>query len=385
MERRTLGYGHVLQGVGWLRQSMKDLRIAWQHPVVDVFKPAQGAVPTRAAEPRLARTFAVVEVRRPTADSVTLVFANDPAAPLRFEAGQFVTLHAPIDGAIVRRSYSMCSDPAAEATFAITVKRVPNGVVSNALNAGAAAGDRFVIEGPHGRFVLADSGPGRRVFVAGGSGITPIMAMLRAHCADPDAGHALLLYGNRRIEDAIFAAELAALEASTDRLTVRHLLETPTDAVPAPFGRMSPEILAELLPADVEATFFVCGPEPMMDAVTDHLAASGVPPERVRVERFAPRRKVVARGVTAIHRIELRRSGQEVRASSMRTLLEASMATDHPINSSCQLGGCGSCKVRVLSGEVEMEEPNCLSDGERAEGYRLACISRPCSDVVLDA
>lgn len=334
------------------------------------------------------RDLRVVEVVRQTEQAVSLWLDNSGPDPIRFNPGQFLTLLVSVEGQKERRAYSLCSDPAEPDRVAVTVKRVPGGRVSGWINDNVRAGDVIRTLGPSGRFGLDVRPNARRrlVLVAAGAGITPLFSILQAVTASEPASRVALVYGNRRWEDVIFADELERLARERDRLTVRHVLTRPPGNWAGHRGRLVGRTLEAALPLDRRAHYYVCGPEGMMRAVTEHLAAAGVPGTRVHLERFVPQGGGAATaGAGEIHTVRFRRSGAVLRVADTRTLLDAGLSAGLALPSSCRMGGCGACRQRVLSGEVVMEQPNCLTERERARGLRLLCVGRPSGPLEIDA
>jgi ferredoxin-NADP reductase len=334
----------------------------------------------RTASALSARALRVERVVRETEDAVTLVLRDPRGAPIPFAAGQFFTVLLTIDGEHVRRAYSASSSPLEPETAAITIKRVPGGKASSWLNDQAREGMTLEVLGPSGSFVVPPAPEPRAsrelVLVAGGSGVTPMMAIVRATLATEAGARITLVYGNRAERDVIFAEDLARLaRAHEGRLDVRHVFGTVFDC--------------GALPDRGDAEWFVCGPEPMMVAVKAALLGRGVLAARIHEERFLQPhlRKAAAPTRAEAHPVVLRRSGSE-RAFVVapgQTLLEAGLDAKASMDFSCAMGGCAACKVKLVSGEVVMEEPNCLTAEEREEGYVLACVGRPRGPVTLEA
>lgn len=345
-----------------------------------------------------ARDLEVVAVERPTADAVTIGFRNPPDAPVSFRPGQFLTLVVEHEGETLRRAYSLCSDPADRNRLAVTVKRVEGGRVSNLLNDTVAVGDRFRTFGPSGRFGPAPSPraagaatgsprAARHIVLAGaGAGITPLFSILQALSAAEPASSIELVYGNRRLSDVIFREELDRLAAERPNVRVTHVLTRPPRGWRGPRGRLAGDRLAAVLPVDAAAEYYVCGPEGMMQGVVAFLRDAGIPDDRVHVERFLRHDDDAARrGTGAVYEVRFARSGVTLSVPDTKTVLEAGLEAGLPLAYSCTMGGCAACKVRVLEGEVAQEEPNALTNDERARGERLACVGRPRSALVVDA
>ncbi|MEZ4403326.1 MAG: ferredoxin--NADP reductase [Kofleriaceae bacterium] len=345
--------------------------------------PRPAAAPPRADA---ARHVVIDAITRETADAVTLWLRDPAGGALAFTPGQFFTIEATIAGQRVRRAYSASSDGRDPARAAITVKRVPGGRMSTYLTTTVGVGDVLRLLGPSGDFTLPPAaGPRHVVAIAGGSGITPIMAIIRATLATDAATRVALLYGNRDRAAIIFADALADLAARhPDRLQVVHVLDDAGGPLTAP--RLAAQ-LDQLAPADsldAAVEFLVCGPEPMMAAARGALAARDVAPAQIREERFfAPR----AAAVTAAQPVTIRRGGVTTRAIVRPgdTVLEAGLAAGVPLKLSCAMGGCGACAVTLVDGAVTMDEPNCLTAAERARGLVLACVARPTAPCTVEA
>lgn len=353
--------------------------------------PAEAVSPTHALAPRVVR---VKSVTRETADAVSLTFEDPTGAPITFSPGQFFTLHVRVEGEALRRAYSASSSALEPATATVTVKRVPGGRVSSHLVDTMHEGASLEILGPSGSFGPAPAtGPRRLVLLAGGSGITPMMSIARTLLASEPDTALVLLYGNRAPRDIVFADALAALAAAhPGRFTLRHVLSEPPPGWSGGTGLLDAATtareLAALLPADdLPTNFFVCGPEPMMAAARSALAELGVPPARIHEERFSsPHLRSGATEVQDAHDVTVRTRRGDVlaRVEPGKTLLEAGLEAGAAMPFSCAMGGCGACKVKVVSGELEMEEPNCLTPAERAEGCVLACVARPKATAMVE-
>jgi ring-1,2-phenylacetyl-CoA epoxidase subunit PaaE len=344
--------------------------------------PPSTATAIAAGAATLARTVVVESVRRETADAVSLTLVDPTGAPLAFRPGQFFTIEVTIDGQRLRRAYSASSDAREPGRVTITVKRVAGGRVSTFLTERAAVGDRLGLLGPSGDFTLdAAAPPAHVVAIAGGSGITPIVAIARS-LVDLPATRLTLVYGNRDRASVIFADELATLAAG-GRLTVDHVLDDAGGPLTEPTIAARLDALAV---TDDDATvYMLCGPDPMMAAARAALTARGVPSARVREERFfAPARPTAA---TAAQPLTIRRGGAVTQAIVRPgdTLLDAGLAAGVPLKLSCAMGGCGACAVTLVAGSVAMDEPNCLTVGERAAGTVLACVARPTAPCTIEA
>ncbi|MEZ4315155.1 MAG: ferredoxin--NADP reductase [Polyangiaceae bacterium] len=346
------------------------------------------------------RSLRVARVVRETEDAVSLHLEDPTGRAIEFAPGQFLTLDVPLpSGRSVKRAYSLSAiqgegENASRAR--VTVKRVAGGKVSNHLNEHCREGDVLTVLGPSGSFgVSAEEARGAHLLlVGGGSGITPLRCILEARLSDPSVT-VTLLFGNRSQSDVIFADEIAEIErAHAGRLSVRHVLESPPEGWGGGTGRLDKgtaageirTILASERAAGRETIALVCGPAPMMEAVREALIEVGVPRERIREEQFTSpeQRKPVAATASQPLSITVRGRTFDGVAAAGQTLLEAGLAAGAPMPFSCAMGGCGACKVKLRSGRVVADEPNCLSAGEAREGFVLACVSRAAEPVTLE-
>jgi len=337
-------------------------------------EPAAAALAPRAGQ---ARTVVVTQVVRETADAVSVTFRDPAGASLAFTPGQFFTIELVIDGERVRRAYSASSDSRTTDTATITVKRVAGGRASTFLVERAASGSTFGVLGPSGDFAHP---PDARVLVAiaGGSGITPIMAIARAVLATPDTRLAIV-YGNRDRAAIIFADALAGLAAAhPDRLAIHHVLgATGLDAM-----TIAAQLDAIAPPAD--AHYLLCGPTPMMAAARVALTGRRVAAAQIREERFFAPARAAAPLTPQPVTIRLGARTLDVVVRAGETILEAGLAAGVPMKLSCAMGGCGACAVTLVSGDVVLDEPSCLTPAERGRGVILACVARPTSPCTIE-
>jgi ferredoxin-NADP reductase len=342
-----------------------------------------GGTTARPATAAPLREVRIAEVRRETPSAVTLVL-EDAAGPARFDfrPGQFFTLVTDIDGRPARRAYSASSAPGAP-RLEVTVKQVAGGRFSTHVHRGLRAGDRLSVRGPSGAFHIDPAAAHDVVMVAAGSGVTPLMSMVRALLAAPAAGRIALLCCNRSADEVIFADELRRLAGEhPDRLAVTHVLTREHGRLDAAGVR---GWLADLR-APEDARYYLCGPAGLTDAVLGVLTELGVPDRHVHQERYtsgagspaavaAPQVMVVEDGAGAV--------GSAV-VEPGRTLLDAGLAAGLPMPYSCTVGNCGDCLVKLRGGEVAMSGPNCLTPRQEAAGRILACMAQPLSPVVVD-
>jgi 3-ketosteroid 9alpha-monooxygenase subunit B len=331
----------------------------------------------------------VADVVEETADARSLVFTVPDGvaiAPerLRYAPGQFLTLRVPSDRTgSVARCYSLCSSPFTGDTMTVTVKRTADGYASNWLCDHAHPGMRLHVLAPSGTFVPktldADF-----LLLAAGSGITPMMAIIKSALAE-GGGRVVLVYANRDENSVIFGAGLRELAAKyPDRLTVVHWLETVQ-------GLPSAAALAGLAAPYVGHDAFICGPGPFMAAAEEALKTVGTPPGRIHIEVFRsletdPFAAVVIEDdgdeppATAI--VELDGKTHTISWPRNAKLLDVLLDKGLAAPFSCREGHCGACAVLKRSGEVEMEVNDVLEQQDLDEGLILGCQARPRSDSV---
>ena len=321
----------------------------------------------------------VARVIDETQDTRSFVLEVPPelASRFRYRAGQFLSFKVPFEGKVLTRSYSLSSSPDCETEHKITVKRVEGGRVSHRLNDRVKAGDRLFVAPPAGLFVLNDKSR-RIVFFAGGSGITPVISLIKTALATTKRGLELV-YANRDARSIIFESEIEALRSgSGGRLRVIHSLDDRD-------GLFDVDRVKRLVVDASEADFYLCGPGPFMDTIERALAALHVPSSQVHIERFvspsdpdeivrqataapdegAPETiTIVLDGVT--HEVPYR-SGERVLAAARRAGL------DPPF--SCEEGYCSCCMAKLALGRVKMAANDCLTPDLLEEGWVLTCQS----------
>ncbi|MFN2376474.1 MAG: 2Fe-2S iron-sulfur cluster-binding protein [Candidatus Binatia bacterium] len=326
----------------------------------------------RGAAPSTLLRLKVAEVVQETPSTRTFVFEE---GAIEYRAGQHLTLVAELDGRTHRRCYSFSSAPGSRP--AITVKRVEGGVLSNWLHDHVTAGDTLRATPASGRFTVADDAcsPRHAAMVAGGVGITPVLSMTEALLRDEKDSRVTLLYGSRCETEIIFRDRLEAMQAAFPaRLRVVMALDEATADWKGLVGSLDGRRVAEATAGSDVQEWYVCGPLPMMDSVVAALQEQGIPADRVHLERFQYAATTTLALPAAPAALVFGRSGKAVAAGVGTTILEAAEQAGIALPSSCRMGGCGACKVKVV-GRVVAAEPNCLTEGERADGYALACCS----------
>ncbi|WAX56354.1 2Fe-2S iron-sulfur cluster-binding protein [Jatrophihabitans cynanchi] len=323
----------------------------------------------------------VAQVIEETADAYSLVLEPDPADSARFayHAGQFLTVRVPTDrpgGAA--RCYSLCSSPALGEPLKITVKRTRDGYGSNWICDNVVEGSTLEVLRPSGTFTPR-SFSGDFLLFAAGSGITPVMSILKS-ALHSGTGTVTLVYANRDENSVIFRDELAELGAKfADRFIAIHWLESVQ-------GLPNRDALALLATGRTGANAYVCGPEPFMDAAVAALVTAGLPRERVHVERFlsldndpfADVAVLVDDGSGTATTVEVTLDGQTTTHAwpAGNHLLDVLLAAGLDAPFSCREGQCSACACKLIEGEVELDHNEVLEQEDLDDGYRLACQAR---------
>lgn len=329
----------------------------------------------------------LVQITPQTPDSKTLRFVVRGEHRVDARPGQFLTFTFLFDGKKEIRCYSICSSAARSGYVEITPKRVNGGCVSVFLNDRAAIGMTVEATGPFGQFCLDPTVDRKIVLVAAGSGITPMIAMLRYIddlCLDIDV---TLLYCVRTAEDIMFRGEIEALGKRLKKFRWRVALSQPGADWTGARGHISREFVSEAVPEIEGRVFFLCGPPAFMERARGILTEAGVGSEGVRQETFGgvgSIRKVAGQAGDLPH-VTFAKSGKTATAAQGETLLAVAAGAGVEIASACRQGQCGTCKTRVIEGEVEMSCENGLDAESKSRGFVLTCVGRAAGNVKLDA
>jgi len=344
-------------------------------------------------------TLTISDLRRETADAVSLAFAVPERLRVayRYTPGQYLTLRATIDGEDIRRSYSICSG-LDDGELRVAIKRVEGGAFSNWANE-LRVGDRLAVMTPDGRFGVPIEPGAQRTLVAfaAGSGITPVIAILKTMLRR-EAGRCFLFYGNRSIDSIIFREQLEDLkDRYLSRLSVFHVLSREQQDIAVLNGHLDAEKLQLLMRTTVPIAqvdqAFVCGPQPMIEGLEKALADLGMPRERIHVERFTPgvggRPRTAVVAATAKPKAIATVISEGVRAdipvAEGEAIIDAAIRAGRSLPYSCKGGMCCTCRARLLEGKVEMTVNYSLEPWETDAGYILTCQSHPVTErVVID-
>lgn len=347
----------------------------------------------------------VKDVVRETPDAVTITFWHPISEEIRYQPGQFLTFLLNINGQKVRRSYSMASSPHVDVSLAVSVKRVPGGLVSNYLCERIHPGDILETLEPMGTFVPKLETQNRRtlILIGAGSGITPLFSMAKSALHVEPNSRVWLIYGSRSEDSIIYKAHLDAMEQAygRSRFQVTHVLSQPTARWNGLSGRLNRHMLTRLLEevpmADRQgASVYLCGPDEMMAEARSALALVGVPADRVHKESYVTAPVAVGDVIeepltdddeSGSPEVTVLYEGSEYKfaVAPHQTILEAALELDIDLPYSCQAGMCTACLGKCTSGTVRLDEEDGLSASELKAGYVLTCVAHPVGrDVVIE-
>lgn len=352
------------------------------------------------ATPHDFHTLTVCGLERISDDSVAISFAvpDDLAAAFAFNPGQHLTIRREEDGEDVRRSYSICCSPSS-GCLRVAVRALPEGRFSTYALTELAVGDRLEVMTPAGSFTTAFAAERRRHYamVAAGSGITPVLSLIAAALETEPDSEITLIYGNRTTSSIMFIDEIADLKDKyADRFQIINLLSREDVGIELLSGRIDPERLSRicdaLMPVESIDEWFLCGPFEMVIGVRDWLKDHSVKPADVHFELFhveeAPRERrprTTAAAPEDLSRITFIMGGVSSSFDLERDtvpILDAALGVRADVPFACKGGVCGTCRCRLVEGEVEMERNYALEPEELDRGIRLACQSRPLTDKV---
>jgi ring-1,2-phenylacetyl-CoA epoxidase subunit PaaE len=351
--------------------------------------------------PRFHR-LAVRDLRREAADAVSMTFTIPPelTRDYVFAPGQYLTLRTTMDGEEVRRSYSICSGPD-DGELRIAVKKVDGGAFSSWAADELKAGDALDVMTPTGRFGIAHAPDDARIHVgfAAGSGITPILSIVRGVLAREPQSQFFLFYGNRVTDGILFREALEELkDRYMERLSVFHVISQEEQDIPILHGRLDSDkvrvLLRSLVPAATVDHVFICGPTGMSEDIEATCREIGIPDARIHVERFVselggkPRpKKVIAAGAPpkAIASLIIDGKRRDVPVAEGEAILDAALREGMDLPFACKGGMCSTCRAKLVEGEAPMELNYSLEPWELEAGFILTCQTHPSSaKVVVD-
>jgi len=339
----------------------------------------------------------VLDIEALTSDSVKIVFDNSEADIFNFKAGQYITLRKEINNEDVRRSYSLSSAPGAGVE--IGVRRVKDGLMSTFLTKELKVGDSMDVMPPNGNFYLdSKDKESHYVAICAGSGITPILSIIKQVLNHNPDSFFTLIYGNKTRNSTMFVEDLQSLENNFQSQFFIHYFFSRENLSDCLNGRIDKIKLQDLFNTDkklLEAeSYFLCGPGELIDNGNEFLLESGIKADRIHFERFTASvpikqdNSVKLEEKALISNVMVSVDGDDFEfqlSSKGETILDAAMNAGADVPFSCKGGVCCVCKAKVLEGEVDMDQNYSLSEEEVEQGYVLGCQSHPASEnVVID-
>jgi len=346
----------------------------------------------------------VRSVQPDTSEAVIVSFEvpEDLRPVFGFTQGQYLTLRKEIDGQDLRRSYSICAG-VDEGELRVGVRKVQGGLFSNWINEQLKPGDTINVMAPQGRFFVPIEPDAQRhhLGIAGGSGITPILSIMKTVLAREPRSRFTLIYGNRKLRSTMFKEELDDLkDRYMSRLVLHHVFSDEHTEMDIHTGVMNRQKIAEflegLIPAQQIDHAYICGPFQMNDEAEAALLAAGVPEDRIHIERFGIAQQASGQVGAVLHqaqpgdaakaRITIIRDGLKREIAFSReqpSILDAASAAGLEVPFSCTSGVCGTCRAKLVEGKVRMERNFALDKKEVAAGYVLTCQAHPVTERVV--
>jgi ring-1,2-phenylacetyl-CoA epoxidase subunit PaaE len=344
----------------------------------------------------------VKDIRKETADCVSVSFdiPADLTEQFLFKAGQYITIKKTLETESIRRSYSICSSPV-ENELRIAVKKVPNGIFSSFVNDALQVGDLLELMPPLGKFHVEPNVVNHHHYAAfaAGSGITPILSIIKSILLNEPKSSFTLVYGNRNRHSIIFKEALESLKNQfMDRFRIIHILSREKTDAGINFGRIDAIKCADLFDKIISLnsidSYYLCGPEEMVFSIKTYLENQAIDPKKIHFELFTTakrsnnsstsKEKEVASGVTSNISITLDGISFDFKlAAQGKSILEAALQLGADLPFACKSGVCCTCKAKLLEGEVEMDVVYGLEPDEIDRGYILTCQSHPRSATVV--
>jgi ring-1,2-phenylacetyl-CoA epoxidase subunit PaaE len=339
----------------------------------------------------------VKDIRRETQEAVSVAFEIPPVLQIayQYKQGQYITLKLNVNGEEIRRSYSICTSPHCETELRVAVKEVKGGKASGYINRNLKVGDKIEVMTPMGGFHTPLNGGARKKYVlfAGGSGITPMMSILKSTLYIEKNSEITLIYANKNEDSSIFKKELEEIAASNPKLKLVLVYDSPQNRISdLQTGMVTSEKALELiqhfgLNAD---EYFICGPGPMMENVKLSLEKLSVAKEKIHIEYFTAVidavNKAESGGADVKSNITVIQYGIETQFNlntSGQSILDAAIEAGVDAPFSCKGAVCCTCRAKIVEGKVKMDANFALTDDEVEQGFILTCQSHPLTDKVV--
>jgi ring-1,2-phenylacetyl-CoA epoxidase subunit PaaE len=345
-------------------------------------------------------TLAIADLRKETDDTVSIAFSIPESlrSDYSYKSGQYLTLKALINGEDIRRSYSLCSSPK-ENEWRVAIKQVEGGKFSSFANNELKTGMELEVMTPAGNFLLQPDKNHKKTYllVAAGSGITPILSIMKTVLAEEPESDIVLIYGNRGFSSIIFREEVEGLKNSyMDRLRVLHVLSRESLGNPLQKGRIDSEKVEKIIELYLNDTVdeaYICGPEEMIRAVQTGLEAKGVAKEKIHFELFTSPNAAKKESIELpknspkiVAEVTIILDGDELDIaldSTGKNILDAAQEAGADLPFACKGGVCCTCKAKIIEGTASMDVNYALEPDEVAAGYILTCQSHPTSERLI--
>jgi ferredoxin-NADP reductase len=357
---------------------------------IDGMPVTEGAQKAAFWDPESDDSLVCIHVHQEAHDVKSFTFTSPEGKLFSFDAGQYFLFDFPVGADMERRCYSISSSPQRTNAFTVTVKKVPNGIVSNWLHDKLEPGTTVKAQGPLGYFVRP---PAKKILLlSGGSGITPVMSMVRDIADTCAVADIVFVHAARSPVDLIFREELSNLASRMNGLRL-HFLPEVTTGEPSwsgLTGRISSEFLKLAVPDVAERMVMCCGPAPFMAAARDITASLGVPSYNYREESFDA--AIIDENESAgvinpagkVFQVAFSKQARTIDVPDDLTVLSCAKKSGVRIPSSCSNGVCGTCKSKLLSGSVDMQHNGGIRQREIDAGLFLPCCSKPLSNLVIE-
>ena len=338
-------------------------------------------------------TLKVNYLKKSTANSVVIGFdiPSDLKNKFSFEAGQYISLEKKINGNLTRRSYSICEEPSL-GKLLIGVKKLKNGLFSSYLNDEIRLGDSIKVSVPEGRFKYEPLEEGKSlVAFAAGSGITPILSILKSSLKNNSIKKIILIYGNKSVEETMFYSELKELERThVNKLSIYWLYSREKNEGSI-FGRIDKSNFNYLFPKlkSLDSSYYLCGPKDMIMTIQDLLIEKKINKKKINYELFSglddklEKEPLINKNNTSNLTIVYDEVEYNIKVKKSQTILDCSIENNLDVPYSCQGGVCSSCIAKLKKGKIEMLENQILTDEEIKDGLVLTCQSIPASDNII--
>jgi ferredoxin-NADP reductase/DMSO/TMAO reductase YedYZ heme-binding membrane subunit len=350
---------------------------------------------------------ALLTQETPTVRTIRLVNPDGRPLPFDFLPGQFLTLTLTITGKPIKRPYTIASSPSRIAYCELTIKREEQGLVSRYIHDQIHQGDRIQVTAPSGRFTFDGTEDTALILIGGGVGLTPLMSKIRFLTDRAWDGVIYLIYSARTVDDLIFREELDYLAKRHPNLHVCHTLsQNADDHWNGEEGHITSELLQRYVPILKQAPIHICGPAEFNKSIKQLLLDHEIDPTRIQLESFGPAKRKVATAIEAKmpssdadissieelepsqenrHEVHFANSNSSISIPAEKTVLEAAEQLGVRIDYDCRAGICGTCKVRLLRGLVQMENQDALDADDLTAGRILACQAHCLEDISIDA